>query len=67
MHYLSRLTICSSSKTKQKYRDHNEPSEKQTKNANSMEIRTNRAKDKLSKNIEITTNQAKNKLRMLTV
>ena len=54
MHYLSRLTMCSPSQTKQKCRDHNKPSEKQIEDINSIETTINRAKNKWCENVETT-------------
>lgn len=73
MHYLSKFIICSFSQIKQKYKNYNKISKKQTKkqtkDANNIKTTSNKARDKKTititmpnKNIETITNWVKNKL-----
>lgn len=66
MCYLLQLTMCIPSKTKQKYREHNKSSEKQTKqenkDINSIKIITNQVRNKQSKNVETTIKLTSDKI-----
>lgn len=55
MRCLLGLTMCSPLQTKQKCKDNNKASEKQTEDVDNVEITTNRVRDKLSKNVKTIT------------